>query len=112
MAENEIKEVPNENTKLLREENPDNDLSIESVVEWSDDKFVWDESELEKINSVRKKENKVPLDIIKRYQTRDIGIRAHPDMTVWKCLYSLILLHQNEFVFMWLYLSFAVYFFI
>jgi hypothetical protein len=66
---------------------------MESVVEWNEDNFVWDESELEKINNQRKKEGLPQIEIIKRYQTRDIGIRAHPKMTVWKCLYSLVLMH-------------------
>lgn len=40
----------------------------------------------------------------------DLGIRAHPNMTVWKCLHSAFLFHQNEFIFIWLYFLFAVYF--
>lgn len=33
-------------------------------------------------------------------------------MSIGKCLYSLILIHQNEFPFIWLYLSVAIYFWV
>jgi len=40
------------------------------------------------------------------------GIRAHPEMTYLKCLYSVVLWWQNEFVSIWLYLAFALFFWI
>lgn len=48
--------------------------------------------------------------IIRRHPDQDLGIRAHPEMSIGKCLYSLILIHQNEFPFIWLYLSVSIYF--
>ena len=33
-------------------------------------------------------------------------------MTIGKCLQSIIIPHQNEFIFIWLYIGFAIYYWI
>ena len=40
------------------------------------------------------------------------GHRAHPEMTFWKSLLSLIVPWQNEFLASWLYITFASYFWV
>jgi hypothetical protein len=84
-------------------------IDVESV-QWSDDKFIWDLSELEYINKKRSKEGKPKIEIVKKHEEVNLGIRAHPEMTIGKSLKSVFLPHNNEFVFIWLYLAFAVTF--
>lgn len=78
--------------------------------EWDEDKFIWRKPELEKINKCRDKKDVIPV----IYRQRDIewGIRAHPDMNWKKSLYSMILPWHNEFISIWLYVLFALYFWV
>ena len=81
---------------------------------WEGDKFIWDKEELTQANKKRsKKQELVP---IKRLDEGDyeqtIGIRAHDDLTWKKCLKSLIVPWHNEWLLMWLYLGFAIYFWV
>ena len=50
--------------------------------------------------------------IVSRHNHHDLGIRAHPDMDVAKCLISVFMIHQNEFIFIWLFLGFAIFFWV
>jgi hypothetical protein len=81
-------------------------------VNWDENKFVWDLSELEILNNQRELDKQKKIVIIMRLSHQDLGIRAHPEMTIGKCLYSIFLIHQNEFIFIWLWLSFAIYFWV
>lgn len=41
-----------------------------------------------------------------------MGIRAHPEMNAWKCIKSMFMAWHAEFTTIWLYLAFAVYFWV
>ena len=47
---------------------------------------MWDLRDLEYINKQRKKEDKPQIQIIKKHSEVNLGIRAHTDMTIGKCL--------------------------
>lgn len=42
----------------------------------------------------------------------EMGIRAHPEMNAWKCIKSMFMAWHAEFTTIWLYLAFAVYFWV
>lgn len=42
----------------------------------------------------------------------EMGIRAHPDMNPWKCIKSMFMAWHAEFTTIWLYLGFAVYYWV
>ena len=81
-----------------------------TAISYDEDKFIWDKRELDEINKRRKNADKIPVVYRDRYN--EFGIRANPDMTFGKCCYSLILPWHNEWVNIWLYLAFALYFWI
>jgi hypothetical protein len=85
------------------------DSSI-TVVSYDDDKFIWDQRELDEINKRRKNNDKIP--IVYRDKNSEYGIRANQNMNFAKCCYSLILPWHNEWVVITLYLVFAIYFWI
>ena len=85
------------------------DSSI-TAVSYDEDKFIWDKRELDEINKRRKNSDKIP--IVYRDKHSEFGIRANSNMSFGKCCYSLILPWHNEWVSIWLYLGFAVYFWI
>ena len=62
------------------------------------------------INKRRLKGDVIPVVLRDKYQ--NLGIRAHPDMSVGKCLMGLFYPWQNEFLTTWLYIVFAVYFWV
>jgi hypothetical protein len=55
-------------------------------IEWTDDRIVWDLSELEFINKQRSKAGEKKIEIIKKHSEVNLGIRAHTNMTFCKCL--------------------------
>lgn len=55
-------------------------------IEWTDDRIVWDLSELEYINKARSKSGEKKIEIIKKHSEVNLGIRAHTNMTAGKCL--------------------------
>jgi hypothetical protein len=68
--------------------------------------------DLENFNKQRSKEGLSKIVIIKKHSEVNLGIRAHPNMTVSMCLTSIILPHSNEFIFIWLYIGFIIYYII
>jgi hypothetical protein len=90
----------------------DIDKTEDEYKEWDDDIFVWDLRDLEYINKQRKKDDLPQIPIIKKHSEVNLGIRAHNDMTIGKSLTSVFIPHQNEFIFIWLYIGFAIYFWI
>ena len=84
----------------------------EEPPEWDDDRIVWDMRELEGINKQRVKDGLPRIDIVKKHSEAELGIRAHPELGCGKSLLSIFIIHQNEFIFIWLYLGFAVYFWV
>jgi len=77
---------------------------------WDDDQFIWDKKELSGINKRRVRDDVIP--VVLRYEQANLGIRAHPDLTWWMCVKSLIMPWHNEWVNIWIYLVFAVYFWV
>jgi len=77
---------------------------------WDDDKYIWDRKELEDINKARSKEDVLPK--ILRNPNYQFGIRSHPEMTPWKCIKSMFVPWCNEFITIWLYLAFCIYFWV
>jgi hypothetical protein len=55
-------------------------------IEWTDDRIVWDLSELEHINKARSKSGEKKIEIIKKHSEVNLGIRAHTNMSFCKCL--------------------------
>ena len=84
----------------------------ETTIVWVEDTFVWDLTELEIINKDRKAEGLEQIEIVKKHLDVDLGIRAHPDMNAARSLKSIFIPHQNEFMFIWLFLGFSVYFWV
>ena len=78
--------------------------------EWNEDKFVWDKNDLEKVNKLRENRDVMPLVVRNDYQI--YGVRAHGDMGVGKSMTSIFMPHCNEFITIWLYLVFAIYFWV
>jgi hypothetical protein len=64
----------------------DIDGSEGDKIEWSEDRIVWDLSELEYINKDRSKSGLKKIEIIKKHSEVNLGIRAHTNMTFCKCL--------------------------
>jgi len=81
-----------------------------TAASFDDDKFIWEQRDLDTINKRRKNTDTIPA--VKRDKNSEFGIRAHTDMDFAKCSKSLILPWHNEWVNIWLYLGFAVYFWI
>jgi FtsH-binding integral membrane protein len=73
---------------------------------------VWDLTDLEYINKKRVSEGLPKIEIVKKHFDVDLGIRAHTEMSFGKSLKSIFIPHHNEFIFIWLYLGFAVYFWV
>lgn len=84
--------------------------SSATAISYDEEKFIWDKRELDEINKRRKNSDAIPVVLRDRYS--EYGIRAHSDMTFGKCCYSLILPWHNEWVNIWLYIAFALYFWI
>lgn len=84
--------------------------SSATAISYDEEKFIWDKRELDEINKRRKNADAIP--VVSRDRYSEYGIRAHSDMTFGKCCYSLILPWHNEWVNIWLYLAFALYFWI
>ena len=99
--------MENQSDKMI---SVDIDNSEGEDIQWTDDRIVWDLSELEYINKARSKAGEKKIEIIKKHSEVNLGIRAHTNMTVWKCLQSIFMPHQNEFIFIWLYIAFFIYF--
>ena len=107
--------MPNNNTEgqLANALIIDQDAQMtEEPPEWDDDRIVWDMRELDSINKQRAKAGLPKIEVVKKHSEAELGIRAHPDLTCGRSLLSMFLLHQNEFIFIWLYLGFAVYFWV
>jgi hypothetical protein len=75
--------------------------------DWDHDKYIWDDDELKKHNKRRDKDNQIPVN--KRDPKAPYGIRAHPDMTFGKCLWSIFRPDSNEFLPIWLLIIFGIY---
>ena len=58
------------------------------------------------------KSGQTKIDVVKKHSEADLGIRAHPNLTIGMSLQSVLMPHQNEFIFIWLYFGFAVYFWV
>ena len=71
----------------------DIDKSDGESIEWSDDRIVWDLAELEYINKNRAKSGQNKIEIIKKHSEVNLGIRAHTNMTIGKCLKSMFMPH-------------------
>lgn len=84
----------------------------EDDIQWNQDRIVWDLSELDAINKKRSKEGLPKVPVIKKHSENNLGIRAHTDMTFGKAFKSIFMPHQNEFIFIWLYFGFTVYFWV
>ena len=69
-----------------------NQIDNESV-KWNEERFVWDLSELEYINKKRGKQGLDKIEIIKKHEEVNLGIRAHEDMSFGKCLKSIFMPH-------------------
>jgi len=52
------------------------------------------------------------IPIVLRYDEANLGIRAHPEMTYGKCWKSLLMPWHNEWVNIWLYILFSIYFWV
>ena len=50
------------------------------------------------------------IEIVKKHSEVDLGIRAHTNFTFGKSLMSIFMIDHNEFIFIWLYIGFAAYF--
>lgn len=108
-----------EKADMMMSSSSSNDSSFQSsssfdssitAVSYDDDKFIWDKRELDELNKRRKNADKIPA--VYRDKYSEFGIRAHPMMSFGKCCYSLILPWHNEWVNIWLYIGFAIYFWI
>jgi hypothetical protein len=77
---------------------------------WDEDKFIWDKRELVSVNKKRVMKEVIPY--VLRYDKANLGIRAHPDISWTMCLKSLFMPWHNEWINIWLYLIFAVYFWV
>jgi hypothetical protein len=86
--------------------------SEETFIEWEEERFVWDWTQLEHLNKQRQERGQSKIEIVMKHNGCDLGIRAHPEMGFCKCLYSMFLIYQNEFIFIWLYFGFVVYFWV
>lgn len=62
------------------------------------------------INKRRLRKDLIP--ILLRHDHSTLGIRANENMTWLKCLYSMVLPWHNEFIGIWIYLIFAIYFWV
>ena len=82
------------------------------MVTWDDSRFIWDLTDLEHINKEKKLKGEKPIEIVKKHPDVDLGIRAHPQLGIGKCLLSIFMPHHNEFIFIWLFLGFTLYFWI
>lgn len=73
---------------------------------------MWSKKQLDYIN--KKRENKDCIPVVLRIPDRTFGIRANsPDgMSFMRCLQSLIAPNNNEFINLYIYLGFAIYFWI
>ena len=95
----------------LSQDNCDSsETSMASIGDWSEDKFVWDKQDLEKVNKLRENKDVMPLVVRNKYQI--YGVRAHGDMGTTKSAMTIFMPHCNEFISIWLYLVFAVYFWV
>ena len=74
---------------------PDNVISINVLedydemhrVEWDEDRIVWDIGQIHYINKNAPERKGLPyIHVVKRYNEMEMGIRAHPEMNVWKCI--------------------------
>ena len=111
-----------EEKKLLNkkdEENSDGSSSEEEEDEpkscperYEGDQFIWTVEELKEDN--RRRSKKDEFDYVKRDKEFNYtsGIRAHPEMDANKCWKSMIIPWHNEFIAIWLYVAFALYFWI
>jgi len=77
---------------------------------WDDDKFIWDKKDLIGVNKRRLMQDVIPY--VLRYEEANLGIRAHPNLSWTMCLKSLFMPWHNEFINIWIYLIFAVYFWV
>lgn len=111
MADNN-NQLPDEESDRLLENAHDFNKTEFSTVEWDDKRFVWDISQLEQLNKEFKKAGEPEIEIVKKHSEVDLGIRAHREMTFGKCLISIFMIDHNEFIFIWLYLGFAIYFWV
>ena len=71
----------------------DIDKTEDEYKDWNEDIYVWDLRDLEFINKKRKKDEISQIPIIKKHSGVNLGIRAHTDMTVGKCLKSIFIPH-------------------
>lgn len=71
----------------------DIDKTEDEYKDWNEDIYVWDLRDLEFINKQRKKDEISQIPIIKKHSEVNLGIRAHTDMTVGKCLKSIFIPH-------------------
>ena len=76
------------------------------------DKFIWDQADIDETNKELEEKDEIP--VVKRDPDfeQTVGLRAHPDMTWKKCLWSVLVPWHNEWLNIWLYIGFAIYFWI
>ena len=100
-----------ESDHLLSNNNEFNKNDI-STIEWDESRIIWDLAELEQINRDRKKNGLPLIEIVKKNSEVDLGLRAHTDFGFGKSLKSMFMPNCNEFIFIWLYIGFVVYFWV
>lgn len=74
---------------------------------------MWDTCHIQYLNkSAPERKGKPEIRVVMRYIEMEMGIRAHPEMNTWKCIKSMFMAWHAEFTTIWLYLAFAVYFWV
>lgn len=101
--------MTNEDGEAIQSGKDSSESQLE-LSEWDEERLVYDLEQLEKINDMRRNKEAIPIVRRNPYQTK--GIRAHPELGPVKCLKSLIYPNSNEFAISWLYIVFAIYFWI
>ena len=92
---------------------PNDYFEEQCKVDWNEDQVVWDLGQIQYINKYSPERKGLPeIKVVKRYPEMEMGIRAHPDMNMYRCLKSMFIFYSAEFIFIWLYFGFAVYFWI
>ncbi len=60
--------------------------------DWDENRIVWDEGHIKYLNNKSPERKGLPkIHIVKRYFEMEMGIRAHPDMNIWKCIKSMFI---------------------
>ena len=87
------------------------DESFDRSVVYDKDKFLWDQWEINKVNKDGSGYPKLPY--VKRLASRQrFGIRASRNLDYEECACSIFWVSQNEFLPIWIYLIFTIYFWV